>query len=60
MTAIDGVRCEGNGFTDAVGVSGRDKRGGGVEDDHISARGAFALEHGADYSGILRGIASND
>ena len=61
MAAVDGVGGQRHGLTDVIGVSGGDESGGGVEDDHIATRRAFAVEHGANDGGVLlRVIASGD
>jgi hypothetical protein len=60
VAAIDGIRSEGNGFGDVVGVGSGDQGGGGVQHDNIAARRTFACEHGPDDGSVLRGVASGD
>src|SRR5664279_870228 len=60
MAAVDRVGSQRHGLADAIGVSGGDQRGGGVEQNHIAAAGALAVKNRADNGRVLLGVASRD
>ena len=60
MSGIDGIGSQRHGIANAVGVSGSDQSGRGVQQDDVSPAGTLAIQNRADDACILLRLTASD